>query len=68
MPSLNTALKPLTSQERKCADYLIARGFLLHVLATEYWITNHVGGRVFRGSLVELKRHLKDTFYGEVIK
>jgi hypothetical protein len=49
----------------KCYEYLAARGFLLHRMAKEYKITNFRGGCCFKGSLVTLKQHLKDTYYGE---
>lgn len=50
----------------KAYKYLSARGFVLHQLeAGIYMITNFRGGRCFKGTLAELKAHLKDTYYGE---
>jgi hypothetical protein len=53
----------------KAYSYLAARGFLLHRMGGgQYMITNFRGGRCFKGSLTELKSHLKDTYYGEPIR
>ena len=57
------SVKPDTAT--KCYEYLAARGFLLHRMDKEYMITNFRGGRCFKGTLVELKAHLKDAYYGE---
>ena len=57
------SVKPTTAA--KCYQYLAARGFLLHHTDDEYFITNFRGGKCFSGTLVELKQHLKDTYYGE---
>jgi hypothetical protein len=58
-------IKDAPTTATKCYEYLAARGFLLHRMKKEYMITNFRGGRCFKGSLVELKQHLKDTYYGE---
>jgi hypothetical protein len=59
------SVKPSTAT--KCYEYLAARGFLLHRMGKEYMITNFRGGRCFKGTLAELKLHLKDVYYGEPI-
>ena len=51
----------------KCYEYLANRGFLLHHMGKEYMITNFRGGRCFKGTLAELKVHLKDAYYGEPV-
>jgi hypothetical protein len=52
----------------KAYKFLAERGFLLHKLQDkEYMITNFRGGRCFKGSLNELKEHLKHTYYGEPV-